>query len=200
MSDIALSEKYLVVGLGNPGREHTTTRHNLGFLVVEKLAESFGGKFKKSSLTNGVTAEIKSEGKHLWILMPTTYMNNSGIAIRSLVEKKEIDLKNLLVVCDDVSIPFHYMRLRSKGSSGGHNGLKSIAHHLQTDVFSRLRLGVGHPGENMVDFVLGEFNRTEKKELPQFIDEAQEACLVWYKDGTQRAMELVNRRKENGKE
>ncbi len=195
-----MSEKYLIVGLGNPGREYEWTRHNLGFLVIEKLAESYSVKFKKSSLTNGVTAEVKMDGKNLFLLMPTTYMNHSGLAIRALIEKKEIDLKNLLVVCDDVSIPFHHMRIRPKGSSGGHNGLKSIAQHLHTDEFSRLRLGVGHPGENMVDFVLGEFNRTEKKELPQFIDESKEACLVWLNNGIQRAMELVNRRKENGKE
>ena len=195
-----MSENYLIVGLGNPGREYEWTRHNLGFLVAQKLAETLGGRFMKSSLTNGVIAEIKSEGRNFLILMPHTYVNNSGTAISRVVEKKEIDLKNLLVVCDDVSLPFHHMRLRIKGSSGGHNGLKSVIQHLQTEEFSRLRLGVGHPGENMVDFVLGEFNRAEKKALPQFIDEAKEACLAWLNHETRRAMELVNRRKENGKE
>lgn len=195
-----MSENYLIAGLGNPGREYTWTRHNLGFLAVEKLAEEVEAKFRKSSLTNGLIAETKWEDKRLFILMPLTFMNNSGLAIRNLADKKEIDLKNILVVCDDVSLPFREMRLRPKGSSGGHNGLKSIIQHLGTNEFARLRLGVGHPGENMVEFVLGEFNSIEKKVLNQYIDEAKTACLEWLNKGTHHTMELVNRRKEHGKE
>ena len=200
MSDIKLSENYLIVGLGNPGREYQWTRHNLGFLVLEKLSETFGSKFKKSSLTNGVEALVKSHDRHVYLFMPQTYMNLSGTAVQRVLEKREIDLKNLLVVCDDVSIPFGTKRLRSKGSSGGHNGLKSIIHHLKSDQFARLRLGVGQPGGNMADYVLDEFSRTEKKQLPQFIDEAKESCLIWLEGGINKAMEQTNRRKENGKE
>ena len=200
MSDIKLSENNLIVGLGNPGREYQWTRHNLGFLVLEKLSETFGSKFKKSSLTNGVEALVKSQDRHVYLFMPQTYMNLSGTAVQRVLEKREIDLKNLLVVCDDISIPFGTKRLRSKGSSGGHNGLKSIIHHLTSDQFARLRLGVGQPGGNMADYVLDEFSRTEKKQLPQFIDEAKESCLIWLDGGINKAMEQTNRRKENGKE
>lgn len=193
--------KKLIVGLGNPGKDYAYTRHNLGFLAVENLAKRYQLKFSPSSLTKAIAAEGTIEGQSVILLLPTTYMNNSGVAVKPVVFKKDIACSGLLVVCDDLDIHFGLLRLRAKGSDGGHNGLTSIIGHLGTEDFPRLRLGIGRPKsrQDTVDFVLEEFNKSEKKELPSFIEEATDCCLVWLKNGINKAMEQFNRRKNDGK-
>ena len=128
-----MSESRLIVGLGNPGGDYEYTRHNLGFLVVRRLAERFKLKLAPSSLTNGATAEGMFEDKAICLLMPLTFMNNSGVAVRQVMTKKNVLPENMLVVCDDFHLDFEQIRLRAKGSDGGHNGLSSIIQHLGTD-------------------------------------------------------------------
>jgi len=193
---------YLIVGLGNPGRQYENTRHNLGFFVVQYLAKKFSLKLETSSLTKGFVAEGQWEGTRVYLLLPMTFMNNSGVAIKSIVVKKEIALENILVICDDLNLDFGQLRLRSKGGDGGHNGLSSVIQYLETEKFSRLRMGIDSPNgkKDVTDYVLEEFSKKEQNGLNDFIREAAECCLAWMRDGTNQAMEKYNRiRKENGK-
>ncbi len=190
-----MSEKRLIVGLGNPGKDYQYTRHNLGFLVAEKIAEVLGFKLSLSSFSNGITAEGKRGDNDVCLLMPLTYMNNSGQAVKQVCQIKDIKSQNVLVVCDDFNLSFQQMRIRPKGSDGGHNGLSSIITLLGTDQFNRLRMGVGLPksGE-VIDYVLEEFKRSEKKQLDGYIDEAVSCSLTWLDDGVEKAMEQFNRK------
>lgn len=188
----------LIAGLGNPGREYTFTRHNLGFLVVCSLIEKWGWTLKKSPITQAVFAEgILVDGNKCMVVLPTTFMNNSGVALAKIIEKKEIDLNDVLVVCDDLNLEFGHMRLRDQGSDGGHNGLTSIIEHLGTKNFARLRLGIGHPGDKdkVVKYVLSDFSKEEKKNLEAFIKQSADCCEVWLNDGIKNAMDQFNRKK-----
>jgi PTH1 family peptidyl-tRNA hydrolase len=190
-----LAEKRLIVGLGNPGTRYRYTRHNLGFLVVEKLAEKIGLKLSLSSFTNGITAEGSINETDIILLMPLTYMNNSGVAVGHVANREEIASEDLLVICDDLNLPFGQIRLRGKGSDGGHNGLSSLIQKLATEKFSRLRMGIGESkGMETVDYVLEEFDRAEKKQLDGFIDQAADCCQMWLGQGLDRAMEQFNRK------
>lgn len=195
-----MSEIKLIVGLGNPGREYEWTRHNLGFLVARHLAEMYKLKFAVSSFTNGLTAEGNILDQKVCLLMPLTYMNNSGVAVRQAMKQKNIECPDMLVVCDDMNIVYGQIRLKPSGSDGGNNGLKSIIAHLQTNEFPRLRMGIGKPaGQNgNVDFVLSEFSHQEKQNLGGFIKEAAQCCTVWLKEGIATGMDQFNKRKENG--
>ncbi|MCA9402015.1 MAG: aminoacyl-tRNA hydrolase [Candidatus Omnitrophica bacterium] len=192
----------LIIGLGNPGKNYTFTRHNLGFLVVERFAQQLGLKFQLSSFTNGVTAQGAWEEHAIGLLLPLTYMNRSGMAVRQAMEHLDIAAENILVVTDDFQIPFQQMRLKSKGSDGGHNGLASIIEHLNTQVFPRLRVGIGDGKKRneWVDFVLGEFTSREKKDLEDLTSAAVDCCKIWINEGINKAMEKYNRRNEHGKE
>ena len=194
-----MSETLLIVGLGNPGKDYTYTRHNLGFLVVQNLVQQEKLKLSESSAVKGVTAEGVMLGKKVVFLLPLTYVNNSGLAVKAIVAKKGIEAKNILTVVDDVNVDFGKMRLRPEGSAGGHNGLKSMIEHLGTREFARLRLGVGSPRhkEVMAEYVLREFTKDEKKHLGCFIQEASECCVAWVKDGMSNAMNQFNRRKND---
>ncbi|MCK5260286.1 MAG: aminoacyl-tRNA hydrolase [Candidatus Omnitrophica bacterium] len=187
----------LIVGLGNPGKDYEWTRHNLGFLVVRRLAEKLKLKFALSSLTNGMAAEGIFEEDDICLLAPLTYMNNSGVAISRLMSKKDLSTEDILVVCDDFHLDFEQVRLRAKGSDGGHNGLSSVIEHLGTEQFARLRMGIDYPPgkKDTVDYVLEEFKKKEKDRLDGFIDEAVSCCLMWLKEGTNAAMDQHNRRK-----
>jgi len=189
-----LSELRLIVGLGNPGKNYEYTRHNLGFLVIRRLAEKLKLKFELSSLTNGLTAEGTFEDTAVCLLMPLTYMNNSGVAIRQIMTNKKLLPEDVLVICDDFHLNFEQIRLRAKGSDGGHNGLGSIIRHLGTEQFARLRMGIGQPTnkKDTVDYVLEEFNKKEKKSLDNFIDEAISCCLTWLRKGIHVAMDQYN--------
>ncbi|MFA5088875.1 MAG: aminoacyl-tRNA hydrolase [Candidatus Omnitrophota bacterium] len=192
-------EKYLIVGLGNPGKEYEYTRHNLGFLVLRQLAKEQNLKFSASPSVKGLVADLRADGKMLYLLMPLTYMNNSGLSVGSFIRKKEIPHSNILVIADDFNLEFGQLRLRKKGSDGGHNGLKSIINHLKTEEFGRLRLGIGRSrrSQDAVDFVLEEFNRRERKELEFFIQEASDCGWAWFNEGINYAMNHSNRRKGN---
>ncbi len=194
----------LIVGLGNPGREYEWTRHNLGSLVLTHLAKEYHLKFFKSPTIHGLSAEGKIHNHDVMLLMPLTYMNHSGVAVRQASEQKGISSDDILVVCDDFHIDFGQMRLRSKGSDGGHNGLASIIEQLKTKNddtvdFARLRLGIGSPPrkEEAVDFVLGEFNQKEKEALHDFVKKTAQCCIVWLSEGTGKAMSQFNKRTED---
>ncbi len=195
-----LSSKRLIVGLGNPGKEYSYTRHNLGFLVVQELAKKNKLSFSKDVVAQGFLAEGKIKGCPVSLFMPVTYMNNSGAAVRKILLKKEIDPSDALIVCDDINLPFGQLRLRSKGSDGGHNGLKSIIYSLESSNFARLRIGIGR-GErkekDMSGFVLEEFNGQEKEQLGEVIQNAVDCCFLWLKVGINKAMSQFNKRKED---
>ncbi len=155
----------LIIGLGNPGREYATTRHNIGFMAIDKLCSSFKNKF------NGLYGEVIINGEKIILLKPLSYMNLSGEVIRKYVDYYNIDIDDILVICDDLDMDVGKIRLRSKGSSGGHNGLKNIILHLGTDNFKRLKIGISNKKDiDTKDYVLGKFNRDDKKIIDKSLD------------------------------
>jgi len=194
---VALAPLKLIVGLGNPGKNYEFTRHNLGFLVLKRLAEKFNLTFTASSFTNGLVAEGVYESIPVCLLAPLTYMNHSGVAVDQLVREKSIAPEDILVICDDVHLDFEQMRLRAKGGDGGHNGLDSIIQKLGTQAFARLRMGVGRPhgSKDMSEYVLEKFTKKEFALLDSFIDEAVFCSLVWLRDGVHIAMDQYNTKK-----
>jgi len=193
-----LSELRIIVGLGNPGKEYEYTRHNFGFLVIDQLAAQYQLKFSRRAVLNSYTAEGLLEDVECLLVKPLTYMNNSGSVVRQVLNKKGAEASRLLVVCDDFHLDFGKMRIREKGSDGGHNGLTSVIQHLQTQNFSRLRLGIGSPkpSEDVVDYVLGSFSSKEKREMDPFIQQAARCCACWAVEGISKTMSQFNKRKE----
>lgn len=185
---------WLVVGLGNPGGKYENTRHNVGFLVADELGER--GRFpiqrlKFKALTN--TAEIGGQG--VLVMKPTTYMNLSGEAVGEAARFYKIAPDHVLVISDDVSLPVGKLRIRTGGSAGGHNGLKSIIQHLGSDQFPRLKVGVGgkpHPDYDMADWVLGKLQGEDKKIMDDAVKRAADAIECLLKDGPQKAMNRFN--------
>lgn len=166
--------KYLIVGLGNPGSEYENTRHNIGFKVVEKMAEDHEGKFQMDKLAE--VARIKFKGRVLVMIKPTTYMNLSGKSVNYWMQTEKIPIDNVLVITDDIALPFGKLRMKGKGSDGGHNGLKDIQKVLNTPNYARLRFGVGsdfYTGQQ-ADYVLGEWKEEEKSLLQERIEVATE--------------------------
>lgn len=184
--------KYLIVGLGNPGLQYEQTRHNIGFLVAEKLVADFGGKFISSKLAD--VAEVKIKGRILVVIKPTTYMNLSGKAVNYWMQQEKINRENILVITDDISLPFGKIRMKGKGSDGGHNGLKDIQAVLNSQEYSRLRFGVGNDFTKgrQSDYVLGEWNTEEKIALTERIDIASEAIKSFATIGLNLAMTQWN--------
>lgn len=174
--------KYLIVGLGNIGPEYQNTRHNIGFKILDALAGVSNISF--STQRYGDVATMRLKNKMLTLLKPSTYMNLSGEAVRYWMQKENIPVENILIVVDDIAIPFGTIRLKGKGSDAGHNGLKNISLLLQTESYARLRFGIGndYPKGCQVDYVLGNFNTVEQKNLQERIDIAVEAiksfCLA----------------------
>ena len=187
---------YLVVGLGNIGEEYASTRHNMGFMVLDAWAQASNAVFTIGRY--GATAEISFKGRRFTLLKPSTYMNLSGKAVHYWLQKTKIPQENLLVVVDDFAIPFGTLRLRKRGSDGGHNGLKSIDYSLASDDYVRLRIGTGNGGfaeGHQVDFVLGELLLEERRALPELLERAV-ACIKCYgTEGIDRAMTQYNRSK-----
>lgn len=180
---------FLIVGLGNPGSSYEKTRHNIGFLVVHEMAKRLGAVFRHKPGLSGELA--KSEACAL--LLPTTYMNSSGECVRLGVKMLKVPLSHLMIVTDDVALPFGQLRMREGGTSGGHNGLKSIEGHLRTKEYPRLRVGVGSPrGENLSDYVLGKFNVEESRDLSSVLERACEALTLWMDSGIKVAMTRTN--------
>ena len=189
-----MAASYLIVGLGNIGPEYALTRHNMGFMTLDALAMASNVVF--STQRYGDVAEVRLKGNTLHLLKPNTYMNNSGKAVAYWYKQLKIAPENLLVVVDDLALPFGTMRMRKSGSDGGHNGLKSIDYHLISDQYARLRLGIGNgfaPG-GQIDFVLSELLLEEKRILPQVLTNAVEAIKCFVLEGPDRAMTRFNRK------
>lgn len=184
--------KYLVVGLGNMGADYDNTRHNVGFEVVDYLAEKHNVVFKNDML--GDLAEIKHKGRVIILLKPSTYMNRSGKAVNYWLQKHKIKNNNLLVILDDLNLPFGKQRIKPKGNNGGHNGLKDIDQILGGNLYARLRIGIGgdfHKGQQ-VDYVLGKWTAEERKDLPEIIKKAAETALSFAAIGIEFTMSKFN--------
>jgi PTH1 family peptidyl-tRNA hydrolase len=166
--------KYLIVGLGNPGAKYAETRHNIGFKVVEALAKELGGSFSLGKQAE--IAEVKFKGRTLVLIKPTTFMNLSGKAVNYWMQAEKITRDNLVVITDDLALPFGKLRMKGKGSDGGHNGLKDIQAALNSQDYARLRFGVGNDflKGQQVDYVLGEWSEEERKMLEERIQVATE--------------------------
>lgn len=183
----------LIVGLGNPGKRYEATRHNIGFVVVSALADKW-----KIKLNSKVFKSFIGKGKFfkedVIMALPQCYMNNSGEVVAPLLSRKKVKLKDLLVICDDVNLSLGIMRIRAKGSSGGHKGLESIIGRLGTGEFSRLRIGIGEKGlkDNLSDYVLLPFDKNEKQILGEVVNSAVSCCEIWIREDTERAAHYFN--------
>jgi len=184
--------KYLIAGLGNIGAEYENTRHNIGFKVLERLAEQENISFKTDRLA--FVAEWKFKARNFILIKPTTYMNLSGNAVRYWLAAEKLSPENLLVITDDIALPFGKIRIRAKGSDGGHNGLKSINETLQTQEYARIRFGVGNEFSKgrQVDYVLGNWNAEEEKLLAERMDVVIEAIKSFGTIGLERTMNFYN--------
>ncbi len=185
-------KKFLIVGLGNPGAEYKYTRHNIGFLAAARLAEKLKTNFNTERY--GEVAKANYRGKRLVILKPSTYMNLSGKAVRYWLEKENIDKNNLMIITDDVNLDFGTIRIRPKGSDGGHNGLKSIQELIGGNQYPRLRFGIGkdYPRGGQVDYVLGKWTEEQTKALPEHLDKIADAIINFAQEGLQRTMNKFN--------
>lgn len=183
---------YLVVGLGNIGFEYVDTRHNIGFSVLDAWAQASNTSF--STKRYGDVAEVRFKGHSFTLLKPSTYMNLSGKAVNYWLQQSKIPIERLLVIVDDMALPVGHLRLRKKGSDGGHNGLANIAQMIGTESYSRLRIGIGsHIGYgSQVDFVLGKWTAEEKAELKPAIEKAIEVIKAFGTIGVDRAMNQYN--------
>ena len=186
--------KYLIAGLGNFGKEYANTRHNIGFTILDSLARASNLVFTPRRY--GDFADFRLKSRDFVLLKPSTYMNLSGNAIRYWLQKSEIEEQNLLVVVDDLALPFGQLRLRKKGSDGGHNGLKHISQILGHEDYARLRFGIGSTEKvfNTIDYVLGEWSPEEKALLPEKVKTAGEIILSFAFAGIERTMNLYNTR------
>ena len=189
----------LVVGLGNPGTKYEGTRHNIGFMALERMASGEGFSFRQQSKLHGLAAEHGIGESRLRLLMPQTYMNDSGRSIRAALDWFGFTPEQLLVLVDDMDIPLGRLRLRAQGSAGGHNGLRSTIQHLGTQAFPRLRIGIGAPAENpaerrarTVSHVLGPFSRAEQPEVDAVLDGVLEAIQRIQRQGLDRAGNWIN--------
>ena len=184
--------KYLIVGLGNIGPDYENTRHNIGFMVLDAFAKASNIVFQDKRY--GFVAETRLKNKSLVLLKPSTFMNLSGNAVRYWLQKERIEDRNLLVVVDDLALPFGTLRLKSKGSDAGHNGLKHIEQTLGTQQYARLRFGIGNdfPRGAQVDYVLDEFSGEEKQFLPERLDKAAEIIRSFCLAGVAITMNQYN--------
>ena len=189
----------LVVGLGNPGTKYEGTRHNIGFMALERMASGEGFSFRQQSKLHGLAAEHGIGESRLRLLMPQTYMNDSGRSIRAALDWFGFTPEQLLVLVDDMDIPLGRLRLRAQGSAGGHNGLRSTIQHLGTQAFPRLRIGIGAPADNLaerrartVSHVLGSFSRAEQPEVDAVLDGVLEAIQRIQRQGLDRAGNWIN--------
>ena len=185
-------KKYLIVGLGNIGSEYDQTRHNIGFDALNAMAEDKALSFEEGRY--GAMTKLKFKGRLLLLHKPSTYMNNSGKAVRYWANKENIPHENILIITDDLNLPFGTLRLKTKGSDGGHNGLKDIQAQLNTTQYPRLRFGIHSTdkGANTVDFVLGKWTSDETKALPERFTKIAEIILSFATQGAQNTMNQFN--------
>jgi PTH1 family peptidyl-tRNA hydrolase len=189
----------LLVGLGNPGDRYSDTRHNVGFLALDRLVEHERGSYRQQGRLHGLLADVGSGARRLRLLKPQTYMNDSGRSIRAALDWFGLTPQQLLVIVDDMDLPFGRLRLRASGSAGGHNGLRSTIAHLGTEAFARLRIGIGAPAgdpsqrrERTVSHVLGRFNAEERPILDQVLDEVLTGVDLIRREGLERAGNRLN--------
>lgn len=185
-------KKFLIVGLGNIGDKYSETRHNIGFKILDEIAKEKEAEFE--TLTLGDVATISHKGKKVVLLKPSTYMNLSGKAIKYYMNQESIPKEQILVVTDDLNLPFGTLRMKAKGTDGGHNGLKDTQIKLNTPNYPRLRFGISDEFSKgrQVDYVLGEWNKEEQKDLPERIEKAASACLSFTHAGLSNTMNLYN--------
>jgi peptidyl-tRNA hydrolase, PTH1 family len=182
----------LFVGLGNPGKRYAGTRHNVGYAVVDLLAQSSHAS-RWQSRFQGQVAELREDSWKVLLVKPETFMNLSGRCVREVMQFYQVPLEDLLIVCDDINLPLGKLRFRARGSHGGHNGLRDIQAHLGTMEYARLRIGVGSPdGGDAVDFVLGRFGPTDQAVMDEAVRTAVQAVIVWVERGTEASMNQYN--------
>ena len=186
----------LIVGLGNPGKIYINSRHNIGFSVIKVLARQLSVPFDKDARSLSLVGRDRIRNKNILMAMPLTFMNLSGITVSALVKKYKIDLSDLLVVCDDLDLGLGRLKIRPRGSSGGHRGLQSIIENLKSDQFARLRIGIGrpHPDMETAEFVLSAFTREEKEVLENTLVSACDCCCSWIVEGITKSMNAFNRK------
>ena len=184
--------KYLIVGLGNPGSKYADTRHNIGFDVLDALIKDSESSFQIARYAD--RAEIKFKGRKLVLIKPNTFMNLSGKAVHFWLQKEKIPMSNLLVISDDLALPFGTLRLKGKGSAGGHNGLKDIEAVLKTGIYSRLRFGIGsdYARGKQADFVLGPWSLEEQNDLSERINQSTKFVLSFVTMGLNMTMSALN--------
>ncbi len=184
--------EYLVVGLGNIGAEYASTRHNMGFMILDAWAQASNVLFRTDRY--GAIAEVSFKGRWFVLLKPSTYMNLSGNAVRYWMQKLHLPLENLVVISDDINLPFGTLRMRGNGSSGGHNGLENITELLETDQWARIRVGIGNDFSKgrQVDYVLGDLSEEEKAAIPALAAKVIQGVKDLSTVGLQRAMNGVN--------
>ena len=193
MANIAFKQK-LFVGLGNPGSKYALTRHNMGFLVIQAFAELHGWKLKEDKQFHGMSVKGQIGDVIAHLLLPTTYMNESGRAVRKYLDFFKIPAGQIIVVCDDAALEFGEMRLRTTGSAGGHNGLKSIEAHVGTREYVRLRIGIGqkHPSQDLADYVLDRFTQEELQRLPDVVKQGVSTVERLLNENAAEVMNAVN--------
>lgn len=186
--------EYIIAGLGNPGLQYEGTRHNAGFMVMDKLGEKLGSDIKKMKFKS-LCADVSVGGKHCVLLKPTTYMNNSGQAVAEAMNFYKLDIDHVIIVYDDISLEPGRLRIRRKGSDGGHNGIKSIIYLTGEDTFPRIKMGVGkkpHPKYDLADWVLGHFSDEDKEKMDKAAENACEALELMVSGKTDEAMNKFN--------
>lgn len=181
----------LVIGLGNPGAKYHGTRHNVGYAVLDLLAESPRSS-RSPARFQAQVAELLEDGQKVLLVKPETFMNLSGRCVRQFVDFYQLPLDDLLVVCDDINLPLGKLRVRRRGTHGGHNGLRDIQQHLGTTEYARLRIGVGAPDDDAVDHVLGRFRPSERPPIEEAVRTAAQAVAVWVQQGVEACMNRYN--------
>jgi PTH1 family peptidyl-tRNA hydrolase len=182
----------VVLGLGNPGSQYQHTRHNVGWMVLDRLAERAGLTGRQKAKDAAVSVRGRYRGLDLQLVKPTTYMNLSGVAVRKILARDHVPMEDLLIVVDDFDLPFGRLRMRAEGSAGTHNGLRSIVAEMGTQKFARLRVGIGGHGGSAIDHVLKDFTAEERTQLDTLLDAAADAVETWALDGPTRAADRFN--------
>ncbi|MGP1610952.1 MAG: aminoacyl-tRNA hydrolase [Candidatus Cryptobacteroides sp.] len=185
-------ERYLIVGLGNIGAEYARTRHNMGFMILDAFADASNIVFETQRYGN--IAKTSFKGREIVLLKPSTYMNLSGNAVRYWMDKLNVPIERLLIICDDLNLPFGTLRMRKKGSDGGHNGLKNIQELIGTQNYARIRAGIGNDFNkgDQIDFVIGQFNTDEEDKIPSICEKATEGIKSFITIGPERTMSSFN--------
>lgn len=185
------SQTRIVIGLGNPGRKYAETRHNIGFFVVDHLARRLGAPGSRTRFKSEISEVRRGTGRFI-LVQPQTYMNDSGIALREVVNWYKAPLDQVIIVVDDLDIPYGEIRLRPKGSAGGHNGLKSIFQVMGTQEIPRLRIGIGRPRSSTISHVLSKFSKEEEADLERIVAAAADDVELWADRGIVEAMNIIN--------